>query len=203
SSQIKEAAKSLGFSQAVVLNGLVRGGYILPVYFKGLYYLLDADEKQTKYLKRKSFEIVADICDKKFDKNWYFGLSSALYFNGISHQTPLELFIITNSHSSASFEFSGTAFKIRRSSAKDFLTEVKERGPMRFSSPLRTITDYIYFYAKEGKTKYAVETVTSILNACPQARERLRNMLMLAKIYPKPYNLAISKYLRQASGRNV
>ena len=198
---VSAIAKSLGFKPNVVLNGLVRGGYLLPVYFSGVYYLLDSDELNTKYLKKKSFEIVAAACNHCFGKNWYYGLGSSLYLGGITGQSPKEFFIITDSHLPVLFEFGGIAFRIRKLSVKDYSLEIKEGGLLRFSSPARTLTDYLYFYLKEGKRDYAVEVASGIIHSFPKAKAHLNNKLI--SIYPSPYNLAVAYAADLVRDRNV
>jgi predicted transcriptional regulator of viral defense system len=199
SSDVASVAKSFGFAPNVVLNGLVRGGYLVPVYFSGVYYLPDPDERDTKFLKRKSYEMVAAACLSRFGKNWYYGLGSALYIAGLTHQTPYEFFVITDRHDSASFEFGGNRFRIRKSSVNDYVTGVEERGLLRFSAPARTITDYLYFYSKEGRQDHAIRTARGILRAFPKARIGKR----LIDIYPAPYNLAVAYCADAASGGHV
>lgn len=194
-------AKSLGFSPRVIQNGLVRSGCLLPVYFSGVYYLLDPDEFKTKFLKRKSFEIVAAACNHCFGKKWYYGLNSALYFGRTANQSPKEFFIISGSHLPASFEFGGDAFRIRKSSVEDYSLEVEAEGLLRFSSRARTIADYLYFYSKEGKRDYAVEVARGILHSFPKTKFRLNKKLI--GIYPYPYNLAVAYAADLARGRNV
>ncbi len=194
-------AKPLGFNPGVIRNGLVRGGYLLPVYFSGVYYLLDTDELSTRFLKIKSFEIVAAVCNHCLGKNWYYGLSSALYFGGAINQSPKEFFIISGSHFPASFKFGNNAFRIRKSSVKDYSLGIEERGLLRFSSPARTITDYLYFYSKEGKRDYAVEAARGILHSFPKAKIRLNKKLI--GLYPPPYNLAVAYAVDLARDRDV
>lgn len=199
SSTVATVAKSFGFAPNIVLNGLVRGGYLIPVYFSGLYYLPDPDEHATRFLKRKSYEIVAAACSSRFGKNWYYGLGSALYLSGLAHQTPYEFHIITDRHAAALFEFGGNRFRIRKSSVNDYTTGVKERKLLRFSTPQRTITDYLYFYSRKGKQDYAIQTARDILQAFPKAKIGKK----LAGIYPPPYNLAVAHCAGIAGGGHV
>lgn len=194
-------AKSLGFKPNVILNCLVRGGYLLPVYFSGIYYLLDSDELNTKYLKKKSFEIVAAACNHCFGKSWYYGLGPSLYLAGIANQSPKEFVIITSHHLPALFEFIGNIFRIRKSSVKDYSLEVEEKDLLRFSSPARTIADYIYFYSKEGKRDYAVELACDILHSFPKAEAHLNRKLV--SIYPAPYDRTVAYAIDLVRGRNV
>lgn len=198
---VSTIAKSFGFKTNIILNSLVHGGYLLPIYFKGIYYLLDSDELNTKYLKKKSFELVAAACNHCFGKSWYYGLGSSLYLNGITNQSPKEFFIITNSHLPALFKFGGIRFRIRKLSTMDYSLEIKTRDLLRFSSPARTLTDYLYFYLKEGKQDYAVEVAHGIVHSFPKVEACLSKKLI--GIYPSPYNLAVTYAVDLLRDRNV
>ncbi len=201
SDAVASTAKKLGFAPKVILNGLVRGGYLRPACFKGVYYLLDPDELNTKFLKRKSFEIVAAACSHCFGRNWYYGMGSALYFGGMQKQAPREFIIITDRHLPASFEFRGNAFRIRKSAASDYSIGIKKQGLLRFSSPARAITDYLYFYVKEGKREYAIGVAKGMLSSFPDSKKGLNKKLI--GIYPPPYHLAVGYAAGLARDTNV
>ncbi|MCL6088682.1 MAG: hypothetical protein M1530_00775 [Candidatus Marsarchaeota archaeon] len=198
SDAIAKVAKALGFKPAVIRQGLVRGHYLLPVHFDGVYYLLDPDELGTKFLRNRSYEIMAAACTHALGKRWYFGINSALYLNGKINQSPREFIIITDKHQQTTFSFEGNAFRIRRSSVKDYSLEIEEKMGVRFSSPARTLTDYLYFNIKGGKTSYAIRMAKDILHSTPDISKKLIRDLI--GLYPAPYNKAIGNAAEAARG---
>ncbi len=195
---ITKVAKTFGFEPKIVRQGLVRGKYILPIHFDGIYYLLDPDEFSTKFLKNRSLEIVASACTYAMGENWYYGLSSALYLNGQINQSPSEFIIITNRRQQTAFSFCETNFKIRRSSTKDYLFGIEKNGELRYSSLERTLTDYLYFDIKQSKQKYAIRICKDILQSSPNVTKKLKHKLI--RIYPKPYNIAVLRAVQQVCG---
>lgn len=198
SEAIAKVAKALGFKPAVIRQGLVRGHYLLPVHFDGVYYLLDPDELSTKFLRNRSYEIMAAACTHALGTNWYYGLNSALYLNGKINQSPREFIIITDKHQQAAFSFEGNAFRIRRSGIKDYSLEIEEKRGARFSSPARTLTDYIYFNIRGGKTEYAIRFAKDMLHSTHDISKKL--VRDLTGLYPSPYNKAIGKAAEAARG---
>ncbi len=195
---IADIARALGFQPAIIRQGLVKGHYLLPVHFDGIYYLLDPDELNTKFLRNRSIEIVAAACAHVFGKNWYYGLNSALYLNGLINQSPREFIILTDQTQQAAFLFGGDSFQIRRSAVKDYSIEVEEKGWVRFSSPARTLTDYLYFNIKLGKQDYAIRMAKDILHNSPDIAQKLNRDLI--GLYPSPYNMAIGYAADQVRG---
>ena len=195
---IAATAAALGFNPAIIRHGLVKGGYLLPVHFNGIYYLLDPDEFSTRFLKKRSFEIVAAACSHVFKKNWYFGLNSATYLSGRINQSPREFVIITDQHPPAAFKFEGNEFRIRQSSIKDYSLEIEEKGLIRFSAPARTITDTLYFNIREGKQDYAIHAAKELLASSPESKGQLNRDLI--GLYPRPFNLAIGYAADQVCG---
>ena len=188
----------LGFDPDVIRSGLVRGGYLLPVHFDGIYYLLEPDELGAKFLKHRSIEIVAAACNHALGRRWYYGLGSALYLNGMTQQSPSEFIIITDRRLPATFSFQGNSFGIRRMSAKDYVLEIKESGELRFSSPARTLTDYLYSHIKGGKQDYAIEFARDLFHSKPEIKSRL--VKQLAGIYPRPFHFAVAHAADRARG---
>ncbi len=198
SDAIAKVAEALGFRPAIIRQGLVRGHYLLPVHFDGVYYLLDPDERSTKFLRNSSLGIMAAACAHALGKRWYFGLHSALYLNGRINQSPREFIIITDRRQRTSFTFKGNGFKIRRSSIKDYSLEIEEKGGVRFSSPARTLTDCLYFNIKEGKRRYAIGMAKDLLNSSPGTSKKL--IRDLASLYPSPYDVGIQNAVEAARG---
>jgi len=198
SGAVSQIARSLGFNPVVILNGLVRGGYLLPVHFDGIYYRLEPDEMGTKFLKHRSLQIVAAACDHALGKRWYYGMGSALYLNGMAQQSPSELIIFTDRRQIGEFSFQGNTFRIRKFSAKDYAMQIIGKNGLRFSSPSRTFTDYLYFHIKGGKQDYAVKFARDMLHSRPEIKGKLNKQLM--GIYPPPFHLAVAYATDRARG---
>jgi hypothetical protein len=128
-------------------------------------------------------------------KNWYYGLSSALYLNARINQSPSEFTIITNRRQQTAFTFCATNFKIRRSGTKNYLFGIEKNEELRYSSLERTLTDYLYFDIKQSKQENAIRLCKDILHSSPDVSKKLERKLI--RLYPKPYDIAVLRAIQK------
>src|SRR3989338_5470459 len=152
--EIRQMCKLLKVDFNVALVGLNRAGVLAPVAFKGVYYLRNREERDLNTIKEDPLVIVANACNLRLGKNWYFGLASALQLSGLSnHQTLTTMTIISKKRVSGSKPaIAGMNIEFKQLAGVPYNKLIKTRGPIRFSDPARTILDYAYFSARNKQS---------------------------------------------------
>lgn len=153
---IEELCKRFGFSSTNVRTILIRKGALVPLFFKGIFYVRSSSELLTKTLPLDSLILATLACNKKFGKNWYFGLQTALKLNELSGvQTSTKAFIITKRQiKSKTRSMNGMEFifsKIQIPSDNGIM----EKNGLRYSDPVRTVLDFLHLGIKKKDTAYA------------------------------------------------
>ena len=153
---IDELCGRFGFSSTNVRTTLIRKGALVPLFFKGIFYVRTSSELLTKTLPLDSLILATLACNKKFGKDWYFGLQTALKFNELSGvQTSTKTFIITkrqvrsNIRSMGGMEFAFSKIKIYSDNG------IIEKNGLRYSDPVRTVLDFLHLGIKKKDTTYA------------------------------------------------
>ena len=129
----------------------------LPI-FRGVYYILDPEEKQMRLFRQTKFQIHINVLNKVMKSNWYFSRSTALHLLGAINQ-PVSKYYIANSKIS----------KRVRSKFFGELIFVKTRGKIgtkygviskkykdstyTVGTVERIIADYLYIYVHGHITK--------------------------------------------------
>jgi|GEM_PF-1254900 len=161
---IEELCSHFGFSPTNVRTILIRKGALVPLFFKGIYYVRTSSELLTKTLPLDSLILATLACDKKFGKDWYFGLQTALKLNELTGvQTSTKIFIITKKQvrskirSMGSMEFIFSKIKI---SSDDGIIE---KNGLRYSDPVRTVLDFLHLGIKKKDTTYAEVVLDAVI----------------------------------------
>ncbi|MEW6529183.1 MAG: hypothetical protein AB1391_04800 [Candidatus Micrarchaeota archaeon] len=166
SKDIVEICGLFGFSAANIRAILVRKGALIPLFFKGIFYVRNSSELLTKTLPSDRLILVALACNKHLDRNWYFGLYTALQLNNLSGvQTPTKIFIITKKQliprkrRTANIELIFSQIK-----GISFSDAIMEKNGVRYSNPVRTAMDFLHLGIKKKDTEYAEVILDAILD---------------------------------------
>ncbi len=158
--EIFEAAKSRNFKEYSILQSMVRKGYLIPTFFKGIYLLRDPQEYIRQTIEVSVDELISMLFNYKFGDKWYFGLSSADYFSGRTWQGLRLHIVITNEFESQRKEFMGLKIVFRNLNYANFNNGIESRKygktVIRYSNKIRTIIDYGYYYLKLKVEAYLI-----------------------------------------------
>lgn len=161
---IEELCSRFGFSPANVRTVLIRKGALVPLFFKGIFYVRTSSELLTKTLPLDSLILATLACNKKFGKEWYFGLQTALKLNELAGvQTSTKTFIITKKqvrskiHSMGSMEFIFSKIKVSSDNG------IIEKNGLRYSDPVRTVLDFLHLGIKKKDTTYAEVVLDAVI----------------------------------------
>lgn len=69
------------------ISKMTNSGWIVPLgVFKGVYYIVDPDEREKNTFRMDSFQILINALNRAIGREWYFGKVTALHLLGVIHQ---------------------------------------------------------------------------------------------------------------------
>jgi hypothetical protein len=122
----------------------------LPV-FRGVYYILDPEEKQMRLYHLSKFQILIKALNKVMKNNWYFTRATALHLLGAINQ-PVSKYYIANPKVSKRVvsKFFGELIFVKtdgKIGTRYGVSTVKYKDSRYYvSNAERTIADYLYLY---------------------------------------------------------
>ena len=196
--EIKGVCKLLKIGFNAAFAGLTRRNALVPVVFKGVYYLKNREERDLGTIKEDPLSIVARACNLKLGGDWYFGLATALQLAGLwEQQTLTTITVITKKRVSGHAEkkVAGMNVEFKQLAKVRFDKLVKQKGVMRYSDPARTIVDYAYFTARSKQSREYAKTIFKVVAEKTGGRERLFEKAMpLIAGYPRLYAVFLEKF---------
>ncbi|MEK6953720.1 MAG: hypothetical protein AABX01_01835 [Candidatus Micrarchaeota archaeon] len=195
SNEVKRVCRAVGVKYKTALAGLTRAKVIVPVVFKGIYYVRDRDERDLETIRKDALDSVAQACALKLGKDWYFGLATALFLSGIWGQQALTtITVISKRRIQRKSRFAGMNVEFRQLAGVPFSLQVSRKGHIRFSEPSRTVLDYAYFGARDPKMREFAKAIYFEYSATAGGKvkrfSRIRNLI---RKYPRLYGV----YLRR------
>ncbi|MBU1197644.1 hypothetical protein KJ765_03970 [Candidatus Micrarchaeota archaeon] len=197
SDHIRTACKVSGVEFSTAQAGLARAEAIVPVVFRGVYYVKDREERDLGTIKEEAINVVARACNLKLKKNWYFGLATALKVGGISEQqTQTTITVITKKRIRGYRKaFAGMNIEFKQLSGVPFDYHIRKKGHIRFSDPSRTIVDYAYFGARNEKMREFVKAVLEDVSNKAGGRDRQLNRIgTIIRKYPNLYSIFLRRF---------
>ena len=186
SEELRDICKRLGINYESAIRHLVPRGYLVRV-FRGIFYVKSLEENHLGKTRYSSRELVAKGLEMKCVKHWYFGLSTALVLNNMTHERFSVDYVLNDviqrnrSMDIAGHEF---IFKKIKPSLLDFGV-INES--VRYSDPEKTILDMVYIDRYGGvspkRTKLNISEYLGDINS-----EKIRN-------YAESYPLSVSKFI--------
>jgi hypothetical protein len=144
SGDLAEMARRIGARPAHALRHLRREGYLVPL-FRGFYYVRTPEEVRLRTERHDPLELFALAARAKGIGEWYFGLTTALRLNGLTHEDRREETVVSR----AFYRIHGVPIGSRRfvihKWAKDLFGFGLERRRTYFvSDPEKTVLDLAY-----------------------------------------------------------
>jgi len=204
SDDVKKIAKAFHVNPRAALVTLTRNETLVPVVFRGVYYVRNRNERDLHTIEEDPFRIIARACDIRLGKRWYFGLSTALKLADLWGQQSLTTITIIArmrvQHAKASFAGYAVEFKVL--SISSFNSMLVTDGTIRYSEPVRTLLDFAYFGARHARSD---EYARSVVAAIP-ARERKRLVEQARRSlsdYPHLYRIFLDRLLLELKRSDV
>ena len=166
----------------------------LPV-FRGVYYILDPEEKQMRIFRQTKFQILVNVLNRAMKDNWYFSRSTALHLLGAINQ-PVSKYYIANSRISKRVmsKFFGELIFVKTSgrfgAGYGVISKNYKDSTYSVSTPERILADYLYIYVHGHITKNVLLKLknslkyngTELQRIVTEAYPRLSSIKMLSLI---------------------
>jgi len=168
-----------------VISSLINTKWIIPVGFRGIYYVKDTEERSKSFLKLDNFQILNKVLNIVFGDEWYFGRITSLSLSGTIHQ-PVSTYYILNRKFSRTFTsiILGKIVLMKTSagiSGSCGILAKKHAGETFYICSMeRNIADYIYSYLHTSADK------KQIIEMCRKYlpdKEKLIDIIV--RCYPK------------------
>lgn len=169
--------------------------------FRGLYYVLDSEERQKEFYKLDNFQILIKALITRFGTEWYFGRITAASLSGLINQ-PVSTYYIINKKTSKTIDsklfgklvlikISGNFGKIYGITANEY------RGTQYFiSSTERNLSDYLYLYVHGYAEK---EQIKALYNGSSGLIDKSKVIELIFKCYPRRSALKMISVFRSVS----
>ena len=180
SSKLRGICDELGVKYENMVRYLLSRGYLVRI-FRGIFYVKSPEEIVLGRLKLSHLELVAEGMRLKNIENWYFGLYTALRFNGVTHEYYTVEFVLNDRIFRAKeIKIAGHRFKFIKIKPSLFFG-IKEKNRLRYSDLEKTILDFIYLWRYRGvpEKKIAIDISELVSKA---SKEKL---FKYAERYPK------------------
>jgi hypothetical protein len=153
STELVEMARRIGARPTHALRHLRRGGYLVPL-FRGFYYVRTPEELRLRTERHDPLELFSVAARAKGIGEWYFGLTTALRLNGLTHEDRREETVVSR----AFYRIHGVPIGRRRFVIHKWGKELFDFGLERrrtylVSDPEKTLLDLAYldfWRAKKG-----------------------------------------------------
>lgn len=179
SDELRGFCEKYDFNYESVIRHLLPRGWMIRV-FRGVFYILSLEEKNKGVLNSSMLELVANgLFYKKVD-NWYVGLKSALWKNGVISE-PEECYIINDTIQRRGMFIGGKTFNFKKLRA-NIINFGIVNGVIPFSDLEKTLLDMIYLGRYNGKPSVAI-WVTEVKKHWHLINKE--KMIAYSKHYPK------------------
>ncbi|MBN1859833.1 MAG: hypothetical protein JW840_00070 [Candidatus Thermoplasmatota archaeon] len=150
SEELKHYCNKLGINYENTIRNLIARGHLIRI-FKGVFYIKSLEEKELGKTTYSYHELIAHGLALKHITAWYFGLSTALKLNQMTHESFAVDHIINDTLFRARpMTIAGHSIKVYKLS-RDLLTfGVKTQKNYCYSDPEKTILDFLYLWRYNG-----------------------------------------------------
>lgn len=165
SNDIAELCGYFGFSPVSVRKVLIRKGALVPLLFKGIFYVRLPHELLYKSIPSDPLFFASLACNKLLGKNWYFGLHTALVLNNLAGvQVLSKNFIVTKKQQVPRVrKVAGMEFVFATMKGVPFDQGLVGQNGLRYSTPVRTSLDFLHFGIKKADTAYAEVVLGAVI----------------------------------------
>ena len=188
---IKKLCKELKLDYNYAAGYLIREKYISRI-FKGIFYIKSIEERKLNKIDADQKDIIARALSIKGVKNWYFGLSSALKINAMTHEYFSVDYIISDKiFRPRPFNVLGKKVKFVKIGKKLFSFGIIRKGDINFSDKEKTILDTAYLAKYNGKSDFEVrKIIEEYIKGL--SKSRLKDY---SKYYPKSIIRAVGEVI--------
>jgi len=167
--------------------------------FKGIYYVLDPEERERRFLKLDSFAILTSALNIYLGDQWYFGRITALSLSGLINQPVSTYYVINKNYSKEinSVIFGKVVFVKTSASINPscgIITNTYQEIKYRICDLERNMADYIYSYL-HGHTSRG--QISNLYRNYKISKERLTKILL--KCYPKRSAIKMLSFAKAVS----
>ncbi|MBD3171396.1 hypothetical protein GF326_02885 [Candidatus Bathyarchaeota archaeon] len=143
SEELKKLCSNLGIEYDSAIRHLVPRGHLVKV-FRGIFYVKSLEEVHLGRNKYSHMELVARGLAVRGVKNWYYGLSTALVLNNMTHERfNVDYVINDNIQRNSSMSIAGHEFIFKKVKPQ-LLTFGVIKAKLSYSDPEKTILDMVY-----------------------------------------------------------
>lgn len=150
-------ASKYKFDKDTLRRVMLNKGYLITI-FRGVYYLKSYEEKKFNYLKYSPYELLALGLEKK-GVRWYFGLTTALKFLGLTHEVfPVNIVINDKFNRKKPMKIAGSSFFFVKLKPSLFFGMNKEKTEnnilLYYSNIEKTLLDMVYLKKEVDLSEY-------------------------------------------------
>lgn len=187
---LKKYCLTLGRDYDFTVKNLLSSGYLIRI-FRGIFYVRTLEERKLNQSHYNRWELVGKGLELKGVKNWYFGLSTALKLNNVTHEYFTQEYVINDTIFRAKeIKIVGCTFKFIKFKPELLAFGIKRKGVLRYSDREKTILDFIYLKRYNGvpEKRIILELSEWLTNL---SKNKIRNYL---KYYPKSVKEVVEKF---------
>jgi predicted transcriptional regulator of viral defense system len=153
--ELREYCKTMGTDYMATVKYLSSHGHMVRI-FRGVFYVKTLDEEELGRTRYTPLELVARGLELKGVKNWYFGLSTALKLNNMTHEHYAIDYVVSDKLFRAKpIGITGYKFRFVKLAPKLVGFGVKTDG-VRYSDPEKTVLDFVYTWRYNGVPKVRI-----------------------------------------------
>ena len=191
SKSLVEMARRIGVRPEHALRHLRREGYLVPL-FRGFYYVRTPEEVRLHTERHDPLELFALAARAKGIGMWYFGLTTALRLNGLTHEDRREETVVSR----AFYRIHGVPIGSRRFVIHKWDKELFGFGLKRWrtyfvSDPEKTVLDLAYLDFWRAKKRHPMTRAWTEHLASVDSREVRRYL----PHYPEEVRLTVGERL--------
>jgi hypothetical protein len=144
SGELAEMARRIGARPTHALRHLRREGYLVPL-FRGFYYVRTPEEVRLRTERYDPLELFALAARAKGMGEWYFGLTTALRLNGLTHEDRREETVVSRAfYRIHGVPIGSRRFVIHKWDKELFGFGLERRRTYFVSDPEKTVLDLAY-----------------------------------------------------------
>jgi len=147
---LKEYCRSLKLEYTQTIKNLLFAGYLIRI-FRGIFYVRTLEEKKLGKSKYSAYDFVAKGLELKHVNAWYFGLTTAIALNHLTHERfTLDYVLNDTFFRPRPLTIEGHKFRFIKMKPALLSIGIKKHGNLRYSDTEKTILDLIYLRRQNG-----------------------------------------------------
>jgi hypothetical protein len=151
SQEIKKISKEFGINPTNTIRNLMARGHLVRI-FRGIFYIRSFDEVKMGKMKYSHLDLVSKGLGIMGVEDWYFCLHTALKLNNLTHEfRNVDYIATTQLFRGKPINIAGHIFSFHKLSPSLFDFGInRERPPLRYSDPEKTVLDMVYMRRYNG-----------------------------------------------------